>query len=118
MFVTMKKRTGVKAGHVRSKARSFGQIFEKSCVLSSRHSFDAICLKLCQNVCHNEILDKFESGLCRVKNRSLDQFLEKLCIHSRGHSFDPNFMKLVRMFIAIKSRSHLKMGSIRSKSRS
>ena len=87
MFVTMKKRTGVKVFHVRSETRSLGQIFEKSCVISSRHSFDAICMKLCQNVCHNEILDKFESVLCGVKNRSLDQFLEKLCIHSRRAQF-------------------------------
>ena len=46
---------------------SLGQILEKSCVLSSMHSFDPICMKLCQNVWHHEISDKIEVGSSQVK---------------------------------------------------
>ena len=36
-------------GHVGSKTRSLGQFLEKPCVLSRRHSFDPVFMKLCQN---------------------------------------------------------------------
>ena len=61
------KRTGLKVGHVGSETKSLGHSLEKSCVLSSRNSFGPVCMKLCQNVCHHEILDKFKTGSCRVK---------------------------------------------------
>ena len=67
MFVTMIIRTDLKVGHVGSETRSLGQILEKSCLLSSRHTFDSICLKLCQNVCYHETMDKFETGSYQVK---------------------------------------------------
>ena len=61
------KRTDLKVDHVGSETMSLGRILEKSCVLSSRHSFDPVCMKLYQNVCQHEILDKFETGSCLVK---------------------------------------------------
>ena len=42
-------------GHVGSKTRSLGQISEKPCVPSRRHSFDLKFMKLCQEVNHNNI---------------------------------------------------------------
>ena len=64
MFCHHEKKTNLKVDHDGSETISFGQILEKSCVLASRHSFDPICMKLCQNVCHYKFFDKFETGLC------------------------------------------------------
>ena len=61
------ERTDLKVGQVGSETRLLGQILEKSCVLSSRHSFDPICMKLCQNVWHHEMSDKIETGSSQVK---------------------------------------------------
>ena len=55
-------------GHVGSKTRSLGKILEKPCVFSSSHIFSPIMMTLGQNVCLDEISDKFENGLCRIKN--------------------------------------------------
>ena len=49
MCVVIKSRPEFKMGHVGSKTRSSGQFLEKSCVLSRRHSFDPVFMKLCQN---------------------------------------------------------------------
>ena len=49
-------------GHVRSKTRSLGQILEKPYVLFRGHIFSPIMMKLGQNVCLDEILDKCENG--------------------------------------------------------
>ena len=49
MFVIIKSWPELKIGHVRLKTRSLGQFLEKPCVLSRRHSFDPIFMKLCQN---------------------------------------------------------------------
>ena len=55
MCVVIKSRPEFKMGHVvssndgGSKTRSLGQFLEKPCVLSRRHSFDAVFMKLCQN---------------------------------------------------------------------
>ena len=43
-------RSSSKLGHVWSKTRSLGQILEKTCVHSKRHSFDPKFMKLCQLV--------------------------------------------------------------------
>ena len=69
--------TDLKVGHVGSETRSLGQILEKSCVLSSRHSFDSVCMKPCQNIWHHEMWDKIETESSQVKSRSFDQILEK-----------------------------------------
>ena len=47
--------TDSKLGHVGSKTRSLGQILEKPCVHSRRHSFDHKFMKLCQNVNYHNI---------------------------------------------------------------
>ena len=49
MCVVIKSRPEFKMGHVGSKTRSFGQFLEKPYVLSRRHSFDPVFMKLCQN---------------------------------------------------------------------
>ena len=67
MFCHHEEKTDLKVGHVGSETRSLGLILEKSCVLSSRLSFDPICMKLCQNVWHHEMLNKIETGSSQVK---------------------------------------------------
>ena len=63
----MKSRTGLKNGSCHVKTRSQGQILEKRvCFIS--HIFSLIIMKFGQNVCLDEISDKFEIGSCRVKN--------------------------------------------------
>ena len=68
MFALMKSPTSLKMGHVSTKTWSVGQILEKPCVCFRGHIFSQIIVKLAQNVCLDEILDKFENRLCRVKN--------------------------------------------------
>ena len=41
-------------------------------------------MKLCQNVCLDEISDEFETGSCGSITRSLGQILEKPCVCPRG----------------------------------
>ena len=48
-------RSNLKLGHVGSKTRLLGQILEKPCVHSKRHSFDPKFMKLCQIVNHHNI---------------------------------------------------------------
>ena len=81
-------------GHVRSKTRSLGQISEKPYVQFRGHIFSPIIMKHGQNVCLDEILDRFENGSCWIKTGSLVQILEKPCVCSRGHIFSPIIMKL------------------------
>ena len=90
----MKSRRSVKMGHVRLKTRLLGQISEKPYVHSRGHIFSLIIMKLGQNVCLDEISDRFENGSCWVKTRSLVQLLEKPCVCSRSHIFSLIFMKL------------------------
>ena len=49
MCVVIKSSPEFKMGHVGSKTRSLGQFLKKRCVLSRRHSFDPVFMKLCQN---------------------------------------------------------------------
>ena len=93
MLIIITSRSSLKLGHVRSKTRSLGQILEKPCVHSKRHSFDPKFMKLCQKLI---IMSRSRSKLGHVgsKTRSLGQILEKPCVHSRGHSFDSKFTKL------------------------
>ena len=59
-------------GHVGSKARSCGQVLKKKkikkIVRSSDYIYGLILMKLCQNVCLDEILDEVEIRSCLVKN--------------------------------------------------
>ena len=55
-------------GHVGSKNRSLGQIFEKPFVRSRGHIYSPIIRKRGQNVCLYEISDQFENGSSQVKN--------------------------------------------------
>ena len=57
-----------KMGHVGSETRSLGQFVGKPCERSRGHIFSQIIMKLGQNVCLDEIFDKFQNGSCRVKN--------------------------------------------------
>ena len=46
MLVIIISRSSSKLGHVGSKTRSLGQILEKHCVHSKRHSFDPKFMKI------------------------------------------------------------------------
>ena len=85
----MKSLTSLKMGHALSKTRSLGLMLEKPCVRSRGHIFNMIIMKLGQNFCLDEILDKYRS-----KTRSLGQILDKPCVLSRGHIFSQIIMKL------------------------
>ena len=68
MFVLMKSSMSMKMGHVGSKPRSAYQVLEKPCVRARVHIFRPIIMKLDQNVCLDEISDKFENESCRFQN--------------------------------------------------
>ena len=65
MFVKMKSRTSLKMGHIGSKTRSLGQILDLVYALEA----SLIIMKLGQNVCLDEILNKFENGHVDSKTR-------------------------------------------------
>ena len=80
MLILIISRSGLKQGHVGSKTRSLGQILEKHCVHSKRHSFDGKFMKLCQTVNHHNIRSCLKLGHVGSKTRSLGQILDKtLC---------------------------------------
>ena len=80
MFVLMKFQTCLKMGQVRSNSTLVGQILEKPYVRSRGHIFSQIIVKLGQNVCLDELMEKFEIGCVESKSRSLGQILEKPCV--------------------------------------
>ena len=55
MLIIIMSRSDLKLGHVGSKTRSLGQIFEKPCVLSRGHSFDSKVMELYQNASDHNI---------------------------------------------------------------
>ena len=55
MFVLIISRPSSNMGHVRSKTRSPGQILGNSCLHPRGHICDPILMKLCQNVCFDNI---------------------------------------------------------------
>ena len=55
-------------GHVGLKTRSFDQFLEKPCAHCRGHSFDPICMKLCQNVYLNNGKARIKKRSCWVKN--------------------------------------------------
>ena len=55
MFVLTISRPSSNMGHVGSKTRSPGQILGHSCLHSRGHICDPILMKLCQNVCFDNI---------------------------------------------------------------
>ena len=48
--------------------QKLGQMIEKPCVRCRDHIFSPIIMKLGQNVCLGETLEKFENRSCQVKN--------------------------------------------------
>ena len=94
MFVLTISRPSSNMGNVGSKTRSPGQILGNSCLHSRGYICDLILMKLCQNVCLDNILAKFEYGSCQAKTRSPNQILENYCLHSRGQISNPILMKL------------------------
>ena len=81
LFIIM-SRSSLKLGHVGSKTRSLGQILEKPCVHSKRHSFDPKVMKLCQIVNSHISRSNLKLGHVGSKTRSLGQILEKPCVVS------------------------------------
>ena len=96
MCVVIKSRPEFKMGRVGSKTRSLGQFLAKPCVLSRRHSFDPVFMKLYQNdiltlnkhlsrramlsddsSCFNNAVaskpDKYQTGSKGLKTNDLEQ---------------------------------------------
>ena len=92
-------RSNLKLGHVGSKTWSLGQILEKPCVHSKRHSLDPKVMKLCQIVNPHISRSNLKLGHVGSKTRSLGQILEIPCVVSKRHSFDHKFMKLCQNVI-------------------
>ena len=90
-------RSSLKLGHVGSKTWALGQILEKPCVHSKRHSFDPKVMELCQIVNPHISRSNLKLGHIGSKTRSLGQILEKPCVVSKRHSFDPKFRKLCQV---------------------
>ena len=67
-------------GHVRSKTRSLGQILGKPCLRCRGCTFSPIFMKLGQNVCLNDVSDKFRKGYVRSKTRPQTEILGKPCV--------------------------------------
>ena len=91
--------------------QKLGQISEKPYVHSRGHIFSPIIMKLGQNVCFDEISDRFENGSCWVKTRSLVQILEKPCVYSRSHILRPIIMKLGQNVCLDEISDHFENGS-------
>ena len=70
MFAAIKSQTSLKLNPVLSKTRSLGQIIEIHCVGSRILNFGLILMKLCQNVCLNEISESVKTGHVWCKTRS------------------------------------------------
>ena len=75
-------------------------------------------MELCQNVCLDEILFKFENGSCQSKTRSLGQILGKPCVRSRGHIFSPIIMKLGQNVCLDEISDKFQISHVGSKTRS
>ena len=102
MFISIISRPGIKVGHVRSKSRSKAQILEKQCELPRRHIFDSVFTKLNQNVYLYEIYVRYETKSHWVKNKFTRQ----------------SSLNFAKMFVSIISRPGIKVGHVRSKTRS
>ena len=55
MLMIIISRSNLELDHVGSKTRSLGQVLEKPCVHSNRHSFDPKVMKLGQTLNHDYI---------------------------------------------------------------
>ena len=85
MSIIIISRSSSKQDHVGSKTRSLGQILEKPCVHSKRHSFDPKFMKLCQTLNHHNRKVNLKMGQVGSKTRSLGQISEKpLCTIKRA----------------------------------
>ena len=81
----MKSRANTKLGHVGSKTRSVGQIFEKPCVCSRDHIFGLILMKFGQSVFVSMICCTFfKTGHVKSKSRSLGQIIKDAMLVTKG----------------------------------
>ena len=74
-------RSSFKLGHVRSKPRSLGQIFEKACVPSRGHSFDLKFMNYVRQLIIIISRSSSELGQVGSKIRLLGQILEKKFVY-------------------------------------
>ena len=102
-------------GHVGSKTRSLGQILEKPCVRCKGHIFSTIIIKLGQNVCLDEISDKFDNWHVGSKTRSAGQMLEKPLVRTRGQILTLIIIKLGQNVCLDKISDEFENGSCRVK---
>ena len=91
-------------GHVGSKTKSLGQIFEKPFITFRGHIFCPIIMKLGQNVSLMKSGMSLKMGHVGSKTMSLGQILEKLCVCSRGHNFSTIIMKPGQSFFLISEK--------------
>ena len=68
MIILTISRVSSNMYHVGLKTRSVGQMVEKPCEHNTGHIMHPVIMKICQNVCLDEISVKFEYESCRVKN--------------------------------------------------
>ena len=64
-------------GHVGSKTRSLGKIFEKPCVRTRGHILSPTVMKLGQNILFYEISDELENGSWQSKNQDTKSNVRK-----------------------------------------
>ena len=113
MCVVIKSRPEFKVGHVGSKTRSLGQFLEKPCVLSRRHSFDPVFMKLCQNdfLTLNKHLSRramlSDDSSCFACLLSMDQLLKKRICSFRSKFF-PSRVDLRAHSVSEANRSSCK----------
>ena len=87
IFVLMKSRTSMKLGHVGSKSRLLGRIFEKPCVCSRATFSVQYSCNLIRMFALRKSRTRLKLGHVGSKTRSLGQMLEKPCVGSRGQIF-------------------------------
>ena len=111
-------RMSLKMGHVTSETRSLGQILEEPCVCTIGNIFSPIIMKHSQKVYFDEISDEFENGSCPVKNYVTTSNLRKTLCTLWRPDFWSNYHKTWSEWFSDESWMSLKMGHVRSETRS
>ena len=117
MFILTISRSSLNMGHVGSKTRSPGQILGNSCLHPRGHICDPIFMKLCLNVCFDNILVTSENGLCRVKNQVTRSNLRKFLFTLQRLHLRPNLMKFCQNVYFDNIQVKFEYGSCRFKNK-
>ena len=109
MFVLLTSRASSKMRYVGSKIRSL-----EPCVRFRGHIFNAIIMKLGQDVCLDESRTSPKMVHAGSKTKLLGHILEKPCEHSRSHIFSQIIMNLGQNVCLVEISDELKNASCRS----